>query len=110
MIAVMINSLSAGPGLEVPAGSAEGAPVGPVGESPLMLLGPTSHLGELKWEIVAIPDVEKKGKDRSLVGADGLFVERDGVFGAEVVGESLKLNKTRDDVETLGEDSPGLGG
>lgn len=110
MIAVMINSLSAGPGLEVPAGSAEGAPVGPVGESPLMLLGPTSHLGELKWEIVAIPDVEKKGKDRSLVGADGLFVERDGVFGAEVVGESLKLNKTRDDVETLGEDAPGLGG
>ena len=110
MIAVMINSLSAGPGLEVPARSAEGAPIGPVGESPLMLLGPTGYLGEFKREIVAIPDVEKKGEDRSLVGADGLFVERDGVFRAEVFRESLELDETRSNVETLGEDAPGLGG
>ena len=74
-----------------------------------MLLGPACHLGKFKREIVTIPDVEKKGENRSLMSADGLFVESYGILGAKVFRQPLELDQARDDLKTLGENAPGLG-
>jgi hypothetical protein len=96
----MIDSLSAG--LEVSTRAAEGATVGPVVESPLMLFVPTRNLRQLKREVVSVPDVDQEREDGMLVGAQRFFAKLDGILGLVVFRESVSANQDRRDAETFG--------
>ena len=67
-----------------------------------MLGVPHRYLREVERVVVTVPHVEQKGQDRTLVGADGLLVKLNGVFGLEIFGQAVSENQDFGELECSG--------
>jgi hypothetical protein len=103
--------------LKIPAGSSEGPAVRPVGEGALVPGIPPRDLREWPFgnadaferKVITVPDVEEKRDKRALVSAQRLLEKSDRVFWSVILGETLPSHEQFGDVETSGQEAPGLG-